>query len=117
MGVDLDFAISVLYLKNNVFCNKKIILESAIPYPNSNRSWSYEFRNKYNYVMQNSDIITTVSNYYFSGCMQKRNEYMVNKSDLILAVWNEIEKGGTWNTIKYARYKNKIIRYILLNNI
>ena len=39
--------------------------------------------------------------------MQKRNEYMVDKSDLVIAFWNGEESGGTWNTINYAERKGK----------
>ena len=42
---------------------------------------------------------------------------MIDKSDLVIAVWNGEEKGGTWDTIKYARENNKTIRYIMLNEI
>ena len=37
---------------------------------------------------------TLVSSGYFTGCEQKRNRYMVDKSDLVFAVWNGEEKGG-----------------------
>ena len=54
---------------------------------------------------------------YYRGCMHKRNRYMVDKADLVLAVWNGVCSGGTWETIKYARKNGKIIRYIMLNEI
>ena len=38
--------------------------------------------------------------------MNLRNKYMVDNSDLLLAVWNG-KKGGTANTVKYARKKEK----------
>jgi len=52
---------------------------------------------------------------YMKGCMHERNKYMVDKSDLILAVWNGNKKGGTWDTIKYALKKKKKIIYIRLD--
>lgn len=39
---------------------------------------------------------------------------MVDHSLLVLAIWNGMEKGGTWNTIRYARQKEKAIQYIRL---
>ena len=35
----------------------------------------------------------------------------------MLAVWNGEEKGGTWNTLKYAVSKGKMIKYIKLADI
>ena len=37
---------------------------------------------------------------------------MVDKSELVIAVFNGIEKGGTWYTINYAKNKNKVIEII-----
>ena len=42
---------------------------------------------------------------------------MVDKSDLVIAVWNGKESGGTWNTIQYAKSKGKKIHFILLNQL
>ena len=39
--------------------------------------------------------------------MQKRNEYMVDNSDYVIAVWNG-KPSGTGNTVKYAKKKNKV---------
>ena len=36
---------------------------------------------------------------------------MVDAADIVLAVWDGKEWGGTWNTIKYAKDKGKEIRY------
>ena len=49
--------------------------------------------------------------------MQKRNEYMVDNSDKVFAFWNGEEKGGTWNTIQYARKKGKDLEIIDLRKI
>ena len=48
-----------------------------------------------------------------------RDKYMVDHCDILLAVWDGIESGGVWSTIKYAmRIKRPIIflpKEILLN--
>jgi uncharacterized phage-like protein YoqJ len=33
---------------------------------------------------------------------QERNEWMVDRAHVVIAVWDGQKKGGTWNTIKYA---------------
>lgn len=40
--------------------------------------------------------------------MQKRNEYMVNNSDYVIAVWNG-KPSGTGNTVEYSKKKNKVV--------
>ncbi len=42
---------------------------------------------------------------------------MVDKSDLVFAVWNGEEKGGTWNTIRYAERKGRKTEILLLSDI
>lgn len=36
-----------------------------------------------------------------------RNHYMVDHGDLVVAVWNGSEKGGTYSTVKYAQKVGK----------
>ena len=53
-----------------------------------------------------------VQRHYNKWCFQKRNKYMVDKSDVVLAVWNR-ETIGTGNTVKYANEKNR--KVIVIN--
>lgn len=55
-------------------------------------------------------IVNVVDAEEFPGswCYQKRNEWMVDHSTHILAYWDGVERGGTWNCIKYARGKRPI---------
>jgi uncharacterized phage-like protein YoqJ len=39
---------------------------------------------------------------------QKRNEWMVDSADAVMAYWSGKEKGGTWNCVKYARGKKPL---------
>lgn len=39
---------------------------------------------------------------------------MADGADMVYAIWNGKESGGTWNTIRYARSKGKSIRYLML---
>ncbi len=41
-------------------------------------------------------------------CYQKRNEWMVDHADAVMAYWDGTEDGGTWNCIEYARGKKPI---------
>jgi uncharacterized phage-like protein YoqJ len=112
LGVDTVFAIAVINLKKEI---PNIILECAIPCLNHDSQWQAESRKMYANILNKAEIVTQVSNEkYNPWLMQKRNEYMVDKCDKLLAVWNGTT-GGTHNCIKYAKSKGKEI--ILLNPV
>ena len=111
IGVDIDFAEAVLQVKSQ---HKDIMLEIAVPCRNQDLKWGKVDKERYEKILNGADIVNILSESYTSFCMQKRNEYMVNKSDLVLAFWNGGESGGTWNTISYAKRKGK---QILINKL
>ena len=47
------------------------------------------------------DIVTYVSHMYSPDCMMKRNQYMIDRSSLLIACFNG-RSSGTMNTILYA---------------
>ena len=61
-------------------------------------------------IEASSRVINVVDSEEFPGnwAYQKRNEWMVDNATNILAYWDGVEKGGTWNCIKYARGKKPI---------
>lgn len=61
------------------------------------RKLSISFR----YLLASADLAKYVCNGYSPACFQIRNEWMVNHSARVIAVFNG-EKGGTQNTMDYA---------------
>lgn len=113
IGVDMDFAEIVLRLRNTY----PITLECAIPCPNQTLKWNDNDNLRYETILKRADNVNIISERYTPECMLKRNRYMVDKSEVVIAVFNGVEKGGTWYTIKYAKNKNKIIEMIDLCEI
>lgn len=106
LGVDTVFAVATLNYKKT---NKNTILECAIPCLNHSSKWIPESQKLYNTILSKADVITQVSNeVYQPYLMQKRNEYMVDKCEVLLAIWDG-SSGGTGNCVNYARKKNKEI--------
>ena len=60
------------------------------------------------------DKETMLQREYTPDCMDKRNRYMVDHADYILAVWNGCPS-GTGNTVRYAHKKGKSI--IVINPV
>lgn len=107
IGVDMDFAEAVLALRNSQFPN--IHLEIAVPCQGQDLKWRTADKERYRTILEKANKVTILSEHYTRFCMQKRNEYMVNNSDLVLAFWNDETTGGTYNTISYAKRKNKTL--------
>lgn len=75
-------------------------------------AWTENQRDRYFNIAEQCDKETMVQRHYNKWCFQKRNKYMVDKSDVVLAVWNR-ETSGTGNTVKYANEKNR--KVIVIN--
>ena len=62
--------------------------------------------------MSKADKVTYVSSVkYFNGCMMKRNNYMIDNSSLLIAIYNG-SPGGTKQTIEKAKQKGLQIKII-----
>ena len=59
-------------------------------------------------IIKECAAVVCVSESYTKSCMMKRNRALVNCCDLLIAVFDG-QKGGTANTISYARSKAKEI--------
>lgn len=100
-GVDIWAAEIVLRLRDK---GKPIHLICASPFEGFERSWSEEWKRRYNSVMRQADIVKFVSPEYSRSCFQIWNVWMVERSARVIAVYNG-ELGGTKNTIDYANKK------------
>ena len=104
IGADQDFAEIVLKLKKHY---PHIRFEIAIPCPKQDLKWCESDKKRYHRILKQADFVNILSASYTPCCMQNRNEYMVDKCDLLLVVWNGQKSGGTYNTFLYAKGKNK----------
>ena len=110
IGADQDFAEIVIELKKRY---PHIQLEIAVPCSNQDIKWSSSDKAKYKRILKNADFVNILSTSYTPNCMQKRNEYMVDKSDFVIVVWNGKPIGGTYNTLNYLKQLNK--PYIIIS--
>ena len=108
MGADMICAEVVLALKN-VYPHVK--LECAVPNRAFTERWPSEETRRYSSILTRADYIRFISEkkVYSVKDLMLRNIYMVDHSDIIIAVYKDGEPGGTRNTIRYAESKNKKI--------
>ena len=108
MGFDLIAAEIVLMLKRSPKVNYSAELICAVPFTEQAASFTPEWKERYNNVIACADEVVLISDRYFDGCYQRRNEFMVNNSDIVLT-WYDGKSGGTGNTLKYADKRGKRI--------
>jgi len=113
LGVDMDFTEIVLELRKQ---NPAITLEIAVPCPNQTLKWSQKEKARYQAIIEQADEVNTICDRYTDKCMIKRNLYMVDKSNYVIAVWNGKMKNRTYSTLHYAEKKNKNVDIILLED-
>lgn len=97
-GVDIWAAQIVLMLRDEGYDVK---LMCVCPYEGFERSWNQEWQKAYREILAAADFVKYVCEGYNRTCFQARNEWMVNHSARVIAVFNG-EKSGTKNTIDYA---------------
>jgi uncharacterized phage-like protein YoqJ len=99
LGWDQAFAAASLELG--------IPLIAAIPCKNQDALWYLSNRNFYKKLLKhklcNKIVVNNIP--FQIWVMQKRNEWMVDHCDKVLAMWDG-STGGTFNCIKYAKAKN-----------
>jgi uncharacterized phage-like protein YoqJ len=80
---------------------------AVIPFYEQPLRWPEESRKRYKELLNCAEKVICPSNSmgYAVYKMQLRNEYMVDQSSYVLALWNGSD-GGTKNCVEYARKKN-----------
>ena len=67
---------------------------------------------RFNKIIKKADLVKEINNHCFTGCYQVRNEWMVDRSNLVIAVFNG-QKSGTKNTVDYAKRKGVKVMNVL----
>ena len=98
-GADIWAAQIVLKLRDEC---PEIELMCACPYEGFEAGWSQDWRRQYRGVLESADSIEYICSGYSRSCFRIRNEWMVDRAARVIAVFNG-ERGGTKNTIDYAR--------------
>ena len=100
-GADFYFCEAVLALRE---IRPGVSVEAAIPCEEQAAGWGEEDRERYFRLVEQCDYETMVQHRYDKGCMLRRNRYMVERSGLLIAVFDGL-LGGTMYTVTYARKK------------
>lgn len=101
-GCDIAFGMVGAILKEELDCK----LHCILPCKNYNSSHKL-----YNIIKEHADEWVELSDEFYKGCDNVRDQYMVDHCDVLLAVWDGIKSGGVWSTIREAQKAGKKIIY------
>lgn len=104
LGVDTVWALTAFSLNIPVI--------AAVPFEGQESIWPERSKQRYRMMIQHAAHVEYVCEPgYAPWKMQKRNEWMTDQADVLVAVWNG-SKGGTANCVSYAEKINKNIELI-----
>ena len=111
-GTDLLCGEIVLALQNTY---PQIQLCLAIPCENQTRNWPSRDIARYKHLVLSGEIVY-LNRPYTQYCMQARNRFMIDHSSAVIAFYNG-KKGGTQNTLLYAKQRGIDITILSPNEI
>ncbi len=111
VGVDIWAAEIMLQRKKR---NSKLNLVCALPHPNFESRRTFAEKLRFNRILKKADLVKVVNDFYFNGCYQVRNKWMVDRCSLVIAVFDG-QKSGTKNTISYAAKEGVEVKNVLLD--
>ncbi|MBQ3404452.1 MAG: DUF1273 family protein [Oscillospiraceae bacterium] len=101
-GCDLYFAEAVIAYRTE---HEDVTLEAAVPFRGQASRWSFSQRMRYDRLISLCDSVKCMQEEYSRSCMLIRNRYMVDRSSVLLAIYDQTP-GGTRHTLDYAAKKN-----------
>lgn len=92
----------------------KIPFIAAIPFIGFSDNWNHEDKIKYEELLNKASLVRVINQDLYMGPWQyqKRNEYIVDNCDLLIACYDGESSGGTLNTINYAKKVGKPIEFL-----
>lgn len=109
IGFDMICAELVLELKEKY---PEIKLIAALPCRNQDSVWrDQKLRTRYKELLKKADRVWCDSETYTNECMLRRNDYMLNNSSKVIALFDG-KSGGTASTLKKARERGIEIEII-----
>ena len=104
-GVDMLFARVVNEQRPHY---PDIFLEAALPYANRSKNLDKDGQK----LLATCDGVKVICEKYVPNCFFQRNRYMVQQSNLVIAVYDGRADGGTTFTMDYARAMGRELQII-----
>ena len=106
LGTDIWGAELVLRFKKDC---PDIRLVAVLPCETQADRWSVEQRERYFNILAACDETFYISRHYTKDCMFRRNRWLIDHANFVIAVFNGSPKGGTAYTVSYAYTKKRAV--------
>ncbi len=100
VGFDLAAAEVVLALRDE---GHIVRLHCVLPYKGQALHYSPKDQARYDSVLRRADDVVVLADEYSCDVFFRRNDYLVERADLIIAYFDGEQRGGTAYTIRRAR--------------
>ena len=80
----------------------------VVPCKNQDEKWSPSQRDAYEYILANADEIFYCSEEYTKDCMKKRNAYLAEQCDIMIAYSGRTSSGSA-QTVRMAESRGKTV--------
>ena len=108
LGFDLIAAKIVLKLKNKY----DIKLITCVPFYGQEKYFSSAQKEVYNKILKASDEVIILSDTYYKGCFLRRNDYMIENADYLIAYLKKSVGGTAYTVNKFRAQKGDKILFI-----
>jgi len=108
VGMALGFDTECFLILEKIREKKNIKIIACIPCLTQAERFNKKQKELYNKMVESADERIILSQEYTDTCMKKRNEFMVKNSS-VLVYYKRREKGGTAQTVNFAKKQNKIL--------
>ncbi|MBE5734034.1 MAG: DUF1273 family protein [Clostridiales bacterium] len=106
VGMALGFDTECFHILEKIRKEKQIKIIACIPCKTQSQKFTFKQKEEYDRMLSVADEKVFVSEEYSKSCMQKRNQFMVDRASVVVA-YIKRDFGGTANTVKYAT-KNQV---------
>jgi uncharacterized phage-like protein YoqJ len=79
-----------------------IPFNAICPFKGQGSNWPEEAKKRYIELLAKAKEVIYTSDHYHKHCFFVRDRYLVDNSDILFAMWDGREKGGTFYTVKYS---------------
>jgi len=111
--VYLGMALGVDQLAADIVLDMRLPFTAVVPFPSQAEPWPIPCQQRYRRLLSQAHEVVMVSRRdpvdkrQAVEMLLARNRIIVERSDVIIACWSGVRSGGTWHTMRLARFAGK----------